>query len=271
MDNITKLVINIKTEIDSSLSILLTSFSHKNATSNKQASVESSHLILFKDGKEHELILSTYESEDKVTFKKEYSSINWQGYTINLKHIKYDEFIDIQITKNIRSGKNELIQQANKVISSKYPQFVFDPLLYEITAWKNSEKTIIKYKRRIKFIPLNKKDESLRFDFEVNLKNRVILPFDFHEFNGFYIPTIEEQEKINFVIKSFGLSRFGFNNTITEDTDMYRILIDSKAAFGRYFIDKTTGKECLGPIEGSYNQTPNNTKLNNTNPLIEIK
>ncbi|PCI00359.1 MAG: hypothetical protein COB81_09005 [Flavobacteriaceae bacterium] len=278
MNEITNLVLNTKIEIDNSLSIELTRFSHKKATSDKQASVASAHLIFFQGEREYELMISIYESADSISYEKEYESIHWNEYTVKLKHISYNESIDVVITKNdtlinknIPLDKNQLLDQANKIITSKYARFVFDPLLYEITAWKNSEKTIVKYRRIIKFTPLDKKDENLDYDFEVNLTNQHVSPFDFWGLDRFYFPTIEEQEKINFIIKAFGLPRFGFNNSIVEGPDMYSIYIDNEIAFGRYFLDKTTGKECMGSIEGSYATMPDFPEFINADPLIEIK
>jgi len=175
------------------------------------------------------------------------------------------------IRKTMSLDKEQLIDQANKIITSKYPEFVFDSLLYEITAWKNSEKTIVKYRRIIRFTPLDKKDENLDYDFEVNLTNQNVSPFDFWGFDKFYFPTTEEQEKIDFVIKEFGLPRFGFNNVIVEGPDMYSIYIDNEVAFGKYFIDKITGKECMGSIEGSYATMPDLPELLDKDPLIEVK
>ncbi|MET7029918.1 hypothetical protein [Sediminicola luteus] len=171
----------------------------------------------------------------------------------------------------INKTKDQLIDQANQIISSKYPEFVIDSLLYEITVWKNSEKTIVNYRRIIKFTPLDKKDENLDYDFEVNLTHREVSPFDFRGFETFYIPTTEEQEKINFIIKAFGLPRVGFNNAIVEGPEMYSIYINNETAFGEYFIDKITGKECMGSIEGSYALIPDFPELVDADPLIEIK
>lgn len=171
----------------------------------------------------------------------------------------------------IKKTKDQLIDQANKIISSKYPEFVIDSRLYEITVWKNSEKTIVNYIRIIKFTPLDKKDENLDYDFEVNLTNREVSPFDFRGFETFYIPTTEEQEKINFVIKAFGLPRLGFNNAIVEGPEMYSIYINNETAFGEYFIDKITGKECMSFIQGSYALMPDFPELVDADPLIEIK
>jgi len=176
------------------------------------------------------------------------------------------------LTSKIMSlDKKQLIDQANKIITSKYPEFIFDSRLYKITAWKSSEKTIVKYRRIIRFIPLDKKNENFDYDFEVNLTNQKISPFDFWGLSKFYFPTTEEQDKIDFVVKEFGLSRFGFNNVITEDHDMYSIYINNEVAFGKYFIDKVTGKECMGSIEGSYARMPDFPELVDKDPLVEIK
>ncbi|KAB1068389.1 hypothetical protein F6U93_06725 [Tamlana haliotis] len=171
--------------------------------------------------------------------------------------------------------KAELITRANKILKTKYPDFKFLLDDYDITAWSNSKKTIVKYRRIIRFTPLNKNDgrlaNHLRYDFEVNLTNQRISPFDTLGMTDFYIPTAEEQEKIDFVIDAFSLPRFGFNNSIVEDAKMYRIHIDNDVAFGKYFIDKTTGEECMGSIEGSYAPMPEIPGMTEfPDPLIEI-
>jgi len=190
-----------------------------------------------------------------------------QKKTMNDIITKKEEFTK----KTMYLSKKQLIDQANKIITSKYPEFVFNSLLYEITAWKNSENTIVKYRRIIRFIPLDKKDEDLDYDFEVNLTNQNVSPFDIWGLGKFYFPTTEEQKKIDFVIKEFGLPRFGFNNVIIEHSDMYCIHIYNEVAFGKYFIDKTTGKECRESIEGNYTQMPDFPELVDKDPLIEIK
>lgn len=52
---------------------------------------------------------------------------------------------------------------------------------------------------------------------------------------------------------------------------MYSIYINNEVAFGKYFIDKTTGKECMGSIEGSYTLMPDFPELADADSLIEIK
>ncbi len=277
MNHSINLVLNTKKKIDDALYITLTRFSHKNPIDNKQASVSTAHLTLLQENKEDDLIISMYHIENKQLNNKQYESVNWNNYTILLKKLSYDESIDIVITKteDLKKTraleKNKLIQQANKLIASKYSEFIFDPKLYEITTWANSKKTIVKYRRIIRFTPLNKKGENLKYDFDINLIDKRISPFDFWTFDRFYIPTTKDQEKINFVIEAFGLPRFGFNNTILEEHDMYSIYIDNEVAFGQYFIDKITGKECMGSIEGSYAPMPDFPELINPDPLIEIK
>ncbi|MDO6761437.1 hypothetical protein Q4566_14590 [Tamlana sp. 2_MG-2023] len=168
-------------------------------------------------------------------------------------------------------NRAELIQLANDAIALKYPDFKFDTKDYKITAWKNSEKTVVKYKRIIQFIPLGRARDNLRYDVEVDLTNQHISPFDTWGMENFYIPTREEQEKINFVVQAFGVERFSHKNSIKEDADMYVIHVSSKAAFGKYFIDKLTGKECMGAIESSYIQKPLIPNLTNVDPMVEIR
>lgn len=278
MNDTISLILNKKTTIDNSLSIVLTRFSHKNAISDKEASISSSHLIFFQGKKEYKLVISMYESADRISYEKEYESINWKEYTIKLKSLNYDQSIDVIITKTenyvkkiILKDKNTLIAKSNEIIASKYPEFVFDSLLYEITVWKNSKKTIVKYRRIIRFTPLNKKNENLQYDFEVNLTNQNISPFDYYGLEKFYFPTTEEQEKIDFVVTNFGLPLSGFDNSIIEDSDRYYINIDNDTSFGRYCIDKITGEEFMNEvIQGSYEPMPL-PELINTDPLIEIK
>ena len=86
-------------------------------------------------------------------------------------------------SKTMPLNKKQLINQANKIIASKYPEFSFDSKLYEIPTWKNSEETIVKYRRIIRFIPLDKKNENLNYDFEVNLTYQEIAPFDLFGFS----------------------------------------------------------------------------------------
>ncbi|WP_025743544.1 hypothetical protein [Aquimarina pacifica] len=192
-----------------------------------------------------------------------------QKNIINDTITKKEHFIKRAMPLN----KNQLIDQANKIIISKYPEFTFDSLKYEITAWKNSKKTIVKYRRIIRFTPLNKKNENLQYDFEVNLTDQNILPFDYHGLDKFYVPTTEEQEKIDFVITNFGLPHSGFDNGIIEDSDKYYINMDNDTSFGRYCIDKITGEEFMDErIQGSYEPMPTeNYPEINTDPLIEIK
>ncbi|MCR9253757.1 MAG: hypothetical protein NXI20_25300 [bacterium] len=174
-------------------------------------------------------------------------------------------------TNHMDLNKETLINEANRVLASKYPDFDFDTLSYDITAWRNSEKTIVKYQRIIRFTPLGKKEANLTFDFEVNLINKEVSPFDFWGFEKFYIPTIEEQEKMQFVINAFDLPYGGFTNSIVEEPEMYIIYVDNEYAFGQYHIDKITGKECLGSIEGSYAPMPEDLQSIEKDPLIEIK
>ncbi|MEP2026861.1 MAG: hypothetical protein ABJH98_09695 [Reichenbachiella sp.] len=169
-------------------------------------------------------------------------------------------------------SKDSLVKRAHQLLETKYPDFIFDAKNYEITAWANTKKTVVKFRRILRFTPLDKKEDNLDFDFEVDLTNQTISPFDIWGMGRFYKPTKDEQVKIDFVINAFGMPRLGFNNSIVEDSAMYKIHIDNEVAFGHYFIDKITGEECMGSIEGSYAPMPDDIpELIDPDPLIEIK
>ncbi len=168
-------------------------------------------------------------------------------------------------------NKDQLIIQANTILATKYPNFRFNASLYEISAWKNSQKTVVYYKRIIKFIPLGKKEQDLTYDFEVNLTSKSVAPFDFFGVEKLYHPNTEDQKKIDFVVKAFNLPHSGFDTKIVEGPNIFAIYLDNEVAFGQYYIDKTTGKECLESIEGSYAPIPDDIKLLDKDPLIEIK
>jgi hypothetical protein len=197
-----------------------------------------------------------------------------------LLHFVFYTITSIVLTQNIDNKslnhmnvkKDSLIQLANEILELKYPSFKFNVSEYDITAWGNSKTTVVKYKRIIRFIPLDKKNNNLCYDFEVDLINKSIYPFDTWGIDMFYIPTSEEQAKIDFVIKAFGLPHKGFSNSIEEDADVYRINLDNEYSYGRYVIDKITGKECDGAIQGSYEPMPeDNSRHRFADPLVEIR
>lgn len=177
------------------------------------------------------------------------------------------------MTPNLKSlPKDELIEQAQQLLKTKYSDFNLNTKDYEITAWANTEKVVVVFRRIIRFTPLDRKDEDLSFDFEVDLTHQRISPFDTWGMKRFYIPTKDEQKKIDFVVNSFGMPRLGFNNSIVENSAIYKIHIDNEVAFGHYFIDKITGEECMGSIEGSYAPMPEDIpELIDSDPLVEIK
>ncbi|MDO6761436.1 hypothetical protein Q4566_14585 [Tamlana sp. 2_MG-2023] len=170
-------------------------------------------------------------------------------------------------------NKAELIQLATETIALKYPDLHFNPNEYVPTVWKNSKKVVVKFRRLICFTPLDKKDDNLDYDLEVDLTNTAISPFDIWGMEKFYIPTSEEQKKIDFVISSFSLPHQSFTTCIIEDANVYHINIDNEQSFGRYVIDKTTGRECEGSIQGNYEPMPADMLEGSRkfpDPLVEI-
>ncbi len=103
--SILKLDLNKKENVNDSLSILLTRFSHKPSPELGQAETATAHLSLFQDNKYYEIILSehgiagTPKNEDGLSNIERYDSIIWKGYFIQLKNINYDKSIEVVISK----------------------------------------------------------------------------------------------------------------------------------------------------------------------------
>ncbi|MDW5290814.1 hypothetical protein [Formosa sp. PL04] len=172
--------------------------------------------------------------------------------------------------------KPQLIAQANTIIASKYPDFTYDLKAYEITTWANSKQVVVKYRRLIRYTPLGKQEgllgSTLDYDFEVDLTNQTT-SFDTWGMDNFYIPTAEEQVKIDFVIEAFGLPHPHFYTNIIEESETYRINLEKESSFAYYVIDKTTGLECDGAIHGNYEPMPEDLFDNAPkfpDPLVEI-
>ena len=189
--------------------------------------------------------------------------------TFAQSHSKNDT---LNMNNLIRKTKPQLIAQANAIIASKYPDFVYAPDAYEITTWANSKQVVVKYRRRIQFTPISRKEEHLDYDFEVDLTNQTT-SFEIWGMDQFYIPTPEEQAQIDFVIKAFGLPHPSFETSIYEELDTYRINQSNESSFGNYTIDKITGQELEGTIQGSYTPMPDDM-FDHTprfpDPLVEI-
>lgn len=153
-------------------------------------------------------------------------------------------------------GKDSLINLALIALMEKKLPEEISPEDYEITVWANKTEVLVKFRRLIKFIPLNHKEEDFEYNLVVNLLTHKVSPFDdWHHMNEFYNPSKEEKEKIKFVKKAYGLPHDGFENVIHEYEDSYKVSIDNDVAFGRYSIDKKTGVVST-ETQGSYEPAP---------------
>lgn len=149
-------------------------------------------------------------------------------------------------------GKDSLINLALIALKEKKLPVEIIPEDYEITVWANKTEIIVKFRRLIKFIPLNHEISDFEYNLEVNLLTHKVSPFDdWHYMSEFYIPSKEEKEKIKFVKKAYGLPHKEFENVVYEDKDFYKIEIDNEVSFGRYSIDKKTGVVST-ETQGSY-------------------
>ncbi len=103
--NVLKLDINKKENLNNSLSLLLTRFSHKPSPEIGQAEKATAHLSLFQDNNYYEIMLSEHEiagtpkNEDGISNIERYDSLIWKEYFIQLKNISYDKSIEIAISK----------------------------------------------------------------------------------------------------------------------------------------------------------------------------
>ncbi len=96
---IVKLIINEKSCFDDSLSITLTSFSHKRPRTGGPTKA-TAYLTLSKNDIDEEILLSVHgtESEGKANFER-YDSLSWKEYEFRLSCFKYDQYIEVIITK----------------------------------------------------------------------------------------------------------------------------------------------------------------------------
>src|SRR5690606_30532264 len=139
-------------------------------------------------------------------------------------------------------GKDSLINLALITLKEKKFPAEISPEDYEVTVWANKTDILVKFRRLIKFIPLNHKIDDFEYNLVVNILTHKVSPFDDgHQMSEFYIPSKEEKEKIKFVKKAYGLPHDGFENVVHEYEDFYKISMDNDVAFGKYSIGKKTG------------------------------
>src|SRR5690606_3499901 len=153
-------------------------------------------------------------------------------------------------------GKDSLINLALITLKEKKLPAEISPEDYEITVWANMTEVLVKFRRLIKFVPLNHEISDFEYNLVVNITTHKGSPFDdWFNINGYYYPSKEEKEKIKFVKKAYGLPHNGFENIVHEYEDLYKISLDNKVAYGRYSINKKTGAVST-ETQGSYMPEP---------------
>lgn len=137
--------------------------------------------------------------------------------------------------------KQELIQMALLILKDKQPSLVLNPDDFETTAWKNSTEILIKFRRYIRFIPLNTEPNQY-YDITINLITKQILPFESGYNFSFYIPSEEDKKKLNFIKQKTDFQKDPYSEiTITENMDYYWISNFSKTSLNKFFIKKGNG------------------------------
>jgi hypothetical protein len=170
-------------------------------------------------------------------------------------------------------GKTAIIQLSSIILENECPQLNIRSSDFKITVWASKKEILVKYKRLIRYVPLNKEENNYIYDFSVNVISQKVPQVEFLGMDSLFIPTKEDLKNIEFVKKSFGLPYQGFDNTIYEKEDAYHICVDNDVAFGKYFIDKISGKETMAPMQGSYAPMPippRSKDETDSDPLIEI-
>ena len=167
--------------------------------------------------------------------------------------------------------KKDIIEMAILLLKQKQPLLSLDFNDYESTVLGDSKNTLVEFKRIIRYIPLGLDPEKrFSYDITVNLNTNEILPFDDTFKAEFYIETQEDKKALTFIKKNFGVFSSNFTNTIHEGEKEYLISSDNKSSFGRYFLDKKTGKQ--GPaIQSSYLPMPKPNAIEDLDILTEIK
>lgn len=147
--------------------------------------------------------------------------------------------------------KQELLEIALEILKEKQPSLVIDSDNFEGTAWANSKEIIVKFRRYIRFIPQNTEPHQY-YDITVNLMSKQILPFECGYNFSFYIPSEEDNKKLNFIKEKTDFpNQSNLEITITENEDNYWISTKSKTSFSKFFIVKNTGFKS-GLLEGSF-------------------
>jgi hypothetical protein len=167
-------------------------------------------------------------------------------------------------------GKDNAIKMAFNLLEEKQPSILINPKDYDIKVLADSEEVTVLLRRIIKYVPLRFQTENkIKYDIKVNLIRKTISPFD-DTFNSiFYIPTNEDLEVIAFVQKNFGIFSPNFETTISEEENDYVIHLENQYSYGKYSINKKTGKE--GPaLQGSYLPAPKTLLKPENNTILEI-
>jgi hypothetical protein len=103
---IVELKLNEKVHIENSLSVILTSFSHKRPYVGGPTKA-TAYLTISSGKLSEEIMLSIHgiegksKSEDNITDAERYDSLSWKEYDLQLKSFNYDQSIEIIVTRRM--------------------------------------------------------------------------------------------------------------------------------------------------------------------------
>lgn len=185
---------------------------------------------------------------------------------------KREEMVKIFDTDEVNTiSKNAIISLAKEVLKKKHPSLNVNFDDYKISILGDSKNTIVEFRKIIKYIPLALNSEkSISYDLKVNLNTNEISPFDDVFDSEFYVETPEDKKALRYIKNHFSPLSSSFENTIEEKEEEYLISIDNEYSFGRYVLDKKTGKHRV-EIEGSMEPMPKFDRDADLDTLLEIK
>ena len=169
-------------------------------------------------------------------------------------------------------GKDAIVNQATTILKNKYPALNITLEDYEITAWANKKEVIVNFNRLLMFKPLNIQN-TIYYNFTINVITQNINPFDAFGTSDFYIPTAEDAIKIETLKKQIAL-KAGFVNEVDEKADTYYVSISNDSYFYHYEIDKSTGDRIeSSEVQGNWETEPpfEDDTISNNDPLVQIE
>lgn len=135
----------------------------------------------------------------------------------------------------------------------KYPLLVeLNPKDYHISVWEKGEDIDVKFDCKVNFTPCKSESKQPISNFTIRVNENEISAYIQQKITSLIEHIQKHKKEIVHIASIFKFPSGNFITTIHEEEDYYQIDISNDVAFGKYWIDKVTGKEVMGSIESSY-------------------